>query len=920
MPELEAADGNAEQRPLRGVLPAGTTLRGYELVSILGQGAFGITYRARDLTLGRDVAIKEYLPATLALREGRTTVLPRSPDHAEQFAWGRERFLDEARTLARIDCPAIVRVYDFLEDNGTAYMVMALVEGETLNKRLMREQRLGSEAVERLLFPLLEGLEGVHAIGFLHRDIKPANLMVDDQGRPTLIDFGAARTAMAGRSTTMTAIFTPGYAAPEQFITAGKLGPWSDIYGVAATLYNAITGQIPPSGIDRIVDDAYEPLSDLRPEGFAPELLAGIDAGMAVRAADRPQSIAEWRQVLRSHSAAMEMTRIARKPGPMARAARGTRKAGTSLKGPAVSGAVAAALILLAGGGYLAFTANAPPAGSAAMLNLSTEQLEQVLAERRKADALVVEKRRLEEEARQRVETDAEAKRQADAQLAQVRQALQRAEQELATIKTDMEARRQPVSGQADQAGAAQRAEEEATQRKAETETAALREAEQEAARKAEADAEAKRQAEQALAVAEAQRKQAEAEALAKAETEAAARRQASEEEQRKAEAEAASRRLADEAQAKAQAEREKVEAEAKIKADAKAEADKAAATMAKLKTEGEAAERGLRLEQPERQRLQVALTSLGFDTRGTDGVLGPRSREMIAGWQKARNQPATGFLNAAQQQALLKEATAAVTKFDDEQRKAEEEKKKAEEAKVAAATPPPSALAPSQVATLPTTAAYDGIYSGAVPISHGGGAAIRLIRIEVRNGKGSVLLNVPGCAGQSFPITISSMGNVTGSGFILMAGSCARGSNAEFSGRVAGGEMQLNITGNNIRLTRSADDVAATAQPAGPFDGTYSGRIPSGGSAITVTAIVANGRGEGALTRAGCDRQSFTFTVSTDGTVNGSGNLNCPLTGNAGGITPGDISITGNVTDRSLQIHFYSYRGSLASTLRLGN
>src|ERR1044071_9024156 len=201
---------------MRGVLPAGTALRGYELVSILGQGAFGITYRARDLSLNRDVAIKEYLPTSLALREGRTTVLPVSTDHAEQFAWGRERFLEEARTLARLDrTPAIVRVHDFLEDNGTAYMVMALIEGETLAKRLSRETRLTAEAVERILFPLLDGLEEVHGIGFPHRDIKPANIMIDRAGRATLIDFGASRAAMAERSTTMTAIFTQGYAAAE---------------------------------------------------------------------------------------------------------------------------------------------------------------------------------------------------------------------------------------------------------------------------------------------------------------------------------------------------------------------------------------------------------------------------------------------------------------------------------------------------------------------------------------------------------------------------------------------------------------------------------------------------------------------------------------------------------------------------------
>jgi Serine/threonine protein kinase len=165
--------------------------------------------------------------------------------------------------------PAVVRVLDFLEANGTAYMVMALVEGETLNKRLMREQRLAPEVIERLLFPLLDGLEQVHAAGFLHRDIKPANIMIDPHDRPTLIDFGASRAAMAGRSTTLTAIFTPGYAAAEQFVSS-KQGPWTDIYGLAATLYHAITGRIPPSAIERIMQDAYQPLSDLRPSGYAP--------------------------------------------------------------------------------------------------------------------------------------------------------------------------------------------------------------------------------------------------------------------------------------------------------------------------------------------------------------------------------------------------------------------------------------------------------------------------------------------------------------------------------------------------------------------------------------------------------------------------------------------------------------------------
>ena len=810
MPDLEKGDTGARS-DIRGGLPVGTTLRGYELRSILGKGAFGITYRARDLTLDRDVAIKEYLPTALALREGRTTVLPISTDHAEQFAWGRERFMEEARTLARLDRTlAIVRVFDFLEDNGTAYMVMALIEGETLNKKLMRERKLTPEAVERLLFPLLDGLEEVHAIGFLHRDIKPANIMIDDHGRPTLIDFGASRAAMAGRSTTMTAIFTPGYAASEQF-TSAKLGPWSDIYGLAATFYHAITGNIPPSAIDRILKDSYEPLSTLQPEGFPPGLLAGIDAGLAVRVEDRPATIAEWRQMLRSDgygTSSQEATRIGHRPGRLARAAGRTRNARLTLKGPALWGAAAAALLLVAGGGYLA-TNSFPPAPS--MASLSAEQLEQALAERRKADTLAAEKRRLEEEARQKAQADAEAKRQADAELDQARQARAKAEQELAELRARLEARRQESAPRDQEALTAQRAVEEAAQRKAEQDAAALREAEDEAERKAAAEAETKRQADQALAEAEAQRKRAEAEAKARADAETAARAQASAEAQRKAEAEAASRRQADEAQAKAQAERDKAEAEAKIKAEAKAEADKAAALLAKQKEEGEAAERALRLEQADRQRLQVALTSLGFDTRGNDGLFGPRTREMIASWQKARKDPPTGFLSAAQQQTLVKDAAAALSKYE-EQKKAEEEAK-ARPVGAAAAT----AFAGS--AGTATGPLPDGTYTGALQFDW----TVTRFSVQFKNGVGTGTATRAGCG--SFPVflRVDPTGNVTGEGKVPLSG-CAPVSLA-ISGRVDGPRLLLGITtgfggGGNMRrdfvLTQGGGEATDTALSTG--------------------------------------------------------------------------------------------------------
>ena len=198
-------------------LAAGRTIGRYEVVSVLGQGSFGITYRARDMRLGREVAIKEYLPTALALRHDGTTVVPRSPDAAEDFSWGREGFAAEGRTLASLqEAPGIVRVFDFLEANGTAYIVMHLVRGETLERRLKQTAVLQAGMIDRILRPLLDGLEQVHDAGFLHRDIKPANILLDGVGNPTLIDFGAARAAMAARSTALTAIFTPGLPHPSR--------------------------------------------------------------------------------------------------------------------------------------------------------------------------------------------------------------------------------------------------------------------------------------------------------------------------------------------------------------------------------------------------------------------------------------------------------------------------------------------------------------------------------------------------------------------------------------------------------------------------------------------------------------------------------------------------------------------------------
>jgi serine/threonine protein kinase/peptidoglycan hydrolase-like protein with peptidoglycan-binding domain len=730
-------------------LSAGRMIGRYEVVSVLGQGGFGITYRAHDSQLGREVAIKEYLPLALAIRQDGTTVMPRSTGAMEDFSWGRERFVAEGRTLAGLqNSPAIVRVFDFLEANGTAYIVMQLLQGETLENRLKRAGPFKAPDIDRILWPLLDGLEQVHATGFLHRDIKPANILLDDAGSPTLIDFGASRAAIAGRSAALTAIFTPGYAAAEQ-MTSAKQGPWTDIYGLSATLYHAITGQTPPGAFDRMLDDGYEPLGRMILPGFSPGLLVGLDAGLALRASDRPQSIAGWRLILGQATApgaeatlamarqrggavtsappAPETESVA--PSVEASAVVAVDRAPARSRVPLLAGIAVAVLALALGGYFTLVPGTKPVPATTALQDLKLEDLERVLADRRKADAAAAEKKRLEEEAQRKADADAAAKKAADTELEKAQQARLKAEQELAQMKADMETRRQAEAGQREQAdAAARRAAEEAAQRKAEAEMAALRQAEDDARQKATAEADAKRQADEALVRAQAERQKAEAEAKQKAEAEARQKAESSTREVAEAEA------------------RQKAEAEARQKADAEATA--AAAAVAEKKA-AEAAETALRLASADRQRLQVALTSLGFDTRGNDGAFGPRTREMIAAWQKAHSAPQTGFLNGTENQALLKEAAPAISRFDDEQKKVEEAKKRADEDKAKAeaaakaapvpAVPAPAPATPSVAASAPKSGP-DGVWKGSYECtaSRNGGEFNMKIQIVVSGGVGT--------------------------------------------------------------------------------------------------------------------------------------------------------------------------------------
>ena len=292
----------------RGALPPGTSIGDFEIEKYLNAGGFGITYRGWDTVLGRTVAVKEYLPSAVAVRVADMTVHPRTRDDVEDYRKGLDDFLREARVLARFEHhPNIVRVHRFFEAHGTAYIVMEFVEGQPLSTLLDTLGKAGETLDEprltAILNPLLTALSEMHAVEFLHRDIKPGNIMLRDDGAPVLIDFGAARAAMSARSQSMTAVASPGYAPIEQYTTQGRQGPWTDIYAVGAVLYAAMTGAKPSEAPGRSVGDDLVPTGQATAGRYGKPLCDAVDWALRIRGTDRPQSIAEWREVLEGRSA-----------------------------------------------------------------------------------------------------------------------------------------------------------------------------------------------------------------------------------------------------------------------------------------------------------------------------------------------------------------------------------------------------------------------------------------------------------------------------------------------------------------------------------------------------------------------------------------------------------------------------------------
>ena len=271
-------------------LPAGYQLQDYEIRKVLSSGGFSFVYLARDKEKNI-VAIKEYLPTSIALRTESATVLPNADDVA-LFRHGLKCFFDEGLSLAKIDHKNIVRVLNFFRANETVYMVMQYERGKSLQDYILEHQGLVSEQfIRRVFSELSNGLREVHTQKLLHLDIKPANIYIRLDGSPVLLDFGSARQALSENLAKTSPSYTPGFASPEQYYDRKLLGPWSDIYSIGATMYSCLTRTSPPAANQRIKNDLLVSAVKVGKDNYSQSLLEIIDKCLSLDYLERPQSL-----------------------------------------------------------------------------------------------------------------------------------------------------------------------------------------------------------------------------------------------------------------------------------------------------------------------------------------------------------------------------------------------------------------------------------------------------------------------------------------------------------------------------------------------------------------------------------------------------------------------------------------------------
>jgi len=287
-------------------LPIGSILNNYKILSILGEGGFGITYLAEEIQLQLKVVVKEYFPNDLAIRTHDHSSIIAKGSSEDVYERGKQRFKEEAQTLAKFNHPSIVKILGYFETNNTAYFVMEYEEGIDLSAYIKEHATpLPQDTILQIIMPILEGLKEVHRHHYLHRDIKPANILIRDSKSPVLIDFGASKLAVSDASKSVTSMLTEGYAPMEQYTTDIKQqGAFTDLYAIGAVMYRMITAQTPPSSQNRSYakvtgeKDPIEILSQSSCSGYTPPFLQAIDQALQLNAKDRPQSIQELQEMI----------------------------------------------------------------------------------------------------------------------------------------------------------------------------------------------------------------------------------------------------------------------------------------------------------------------------------------------------------------------------------------------------------------------------------------------------------------------------------------------------------------------------------------------------------------------------------------------------------------------------------------------
>ncbi|MBE9046839.1 serine/threonine protein kinase [Pleurocapsales cyanobacterium LEGE 10410] len=283
---------------VNGVLSAGACLASgeYRIEQPLGQGGFGITYQGIDTRLNRAVAVKEFFPEG-CWREG-LTVVSAGRWNSDTYSNAKQKFLLEGQTLGQFNHPGIVKVFYYFEENNTAYMVMEYLRGKTLAELLkQRRGRLAEAHAIAYVVKVAKALEILHQSQFLHRDIKPDNIMLAEDGRVVLIDFGAARDFTSNSTVRYTTMLTPGYAPLEQYGRALRYGAFTDIYALGSTLYHLLTGEAPISAIERAAGVELKTVRELAP-WVSPHVSQAIAKAMMMDVNQRLQSVREFLDLL----------------------------------------------------------------------------------------------------------------------------------------------------------------------------------------------------------------------------------------------------------------------------------------------------------------------------------------------------------------------------------------------------------------------------------------------------------------------------------------------------------------------------------------------------------------------------------------------------------------------------------------------